>query len=136
MFEKTTIQQNGHSNSKEPYSYDSKEFQKCHIKFNQCYLEKLIKLKPNFEFEDLKGPGDGMNGVLLPGKEGKLAPLKDLVSICAPPTDFQNFLHPYKKEWEFSIELDGKVFVGEGENRNQARNVAALKCLNQSGFEI
>ena len=64
MFEKTTIQQSWYSYSKEPCSYDSKQFQKCHIKFNQCYLEKLIKLKPNFEFEDLKMSGEaelGMN---------------------------------------------------------------------------
>ena len=75
-------------------------------------------------------------GIVLTGKEAKPAPVKDLVvSICAPQY-FQTFLNPYKQEWEFSIELDGKVFVGEGENRNQARNVAALKCLNESGFEI
>ena len=63
-----------------------------------------------------------MNGVLLPGKEAKPVP----VSICAPHTDIQTFLLPYKQEWEFSIELDGKIFVGEGENKNNARNVAAL----------
>ena len=66
----------------------------------------VIKLKPNFEFEDLKMSGEvelGMNGVLLPGKEAKTAPVKDLVSICASPTDFQNFLHPYKQEWDFQL---------------------------------
>mgnify|MGYP001455483515 CR=1 FL=1 len=47
---------------------------------NAKYLQKLIKLKPNFEFEDLRME---MNGVLLPGKEAKPVP----VSICAPHTD-------------------------------------------------
>ena len=72
-------------------------------------LDKLIKLKPNFEFEDLKMSGEaelGMTGVVLPSKEANPDPAKDLISICAPPTDFQTFLHPYKQEWEFSIELD------------------------------
>ena len=35
IFEKTTIQKMGIQTC----IYDSKEFQKCHIKFNQCYLE-------------------------------------------------------------------------------------------------
>ena len=98
-----------------------------------------MKLKPNFEFEDLKMSGEaelGMNGVILPSKEAKPVPVKDLVlSICAPQ-DFQTFLHPYMQEWEFSIELDGKIFVGKGGNKNEARNAAALKCLHESGFEI
>ena len=108
-FEKTIFQQNGYSNSKEPCSYDSKEFQKCHIKFNQCYLEELIELKPNFEFEDLKMSGEaelGMNWVILPDKEAKPVPVKDLVVLVCAPQDFQTFLHPYKQEWKFSIELD------------------------------
>ena len=99
----------------------------------------MIKLKQNFEFQDLKVPGKaelGMNGVILPGKEAKPVPVKDLeLSICAPQ-DFQTFLHPYMQEWEFSIELDGKIFVGKGGNKNEARNAAALKCLHESGFEI
>ena len=34
MFEKTIIHEKWYSNSKEPCSYDSEEFQKFHIKFN------------------------------------------------------------------------------------------------------
>ena len=34
------------------------------------------------------------------------------------------------------LELDGKIFVGKGGNKNEARNAAALKCLHESGFEI
>ena len=44
----------------------------------------MIKLKPKFEFDDLKMSGKaelGMNGVILPGKEVKPAPVKDFVSI-------------------------------------------------------
>jgi hypothetical protein len=68
-----------------------------------------VTWKPNFEFEDLKMSGEavlGMNGVILPDKEAKPVPVKDLVVLVCAPQDFQTFLHPYKQEWEFSIELD------------------------------
>ena len=35
-----------------------------------------------------------------------------------------------------SIELNGKIFVGKGGNKNEARNPAVLKRLHESGFEI
>ena len=67
-------------------------------------MKQITVTKP-VHVKDLSGEAElGMNGTILPGKQAKAVPVKDLVvSICAPPTDYQTFLHPYKQEWEFQL---------------------------------